>query len=107
MQMLSITGFKKMCEKISPATFIFDTENQPWVSDRHLKMVARYSEMICMLNPNRICFKNNHDTLCLNRVKAIRYHDDDESVGETFSIICGNSKTDNVDVSYVIVADKK
>lgn len=107
MQMLSMTGFRKKCEEIAPASFIFDTENQPGGVNKDAKMVTRYSDVVFMLNPNRICFKNEAGTLCFNRVKSIRYHDDPDTVGEVFSIVCGNTQNENTDVSYNIIADAK
>ncbi|MDO5547453.1 MAG: hypothetical protein Q4F79_03105 [Eubacteriales bacterium] len=105
MQVLSMTGFRKICEEIAPASFIYDTENQPGGTNKDAKMVMRYSDVAFMLNPNRICFKNDAGTLCLNRVKSIRCHDNTEMVGQVFSIVCGNAKNTNSDVSYTIIAD--
>lgn len=107
MQMLSMTGFRKVCEEIAPASFIFDTENQPGGANKDAKMIMRYSDVVFMLNPNRICFRNEMGTLCLNRVKSVRYHDASDMVGDVFSIVCGNSQNENADISYTIVADRK
>ena len=105
-QILTINGFKKKCEEIVPASFIYDTENQA-NKDRHIQIIQRYAEVICMMNPNRICFKGESGTLCLSRVKSIRYHDDPENIGEIFSIVCGNSLDVNSDTSFTIIADPK
>lgn len=107
MQMLSVTGFRKICEEIAPVSFIIDTENQPGGANKDVKMVMRYSDVVFMLNPNRICFKNEIGTVCFNRVKSIRYHDDPNTIGEIFSIVCGNAHSENEDISYTIVVDKK
>lgn len=107
MQKLSMTGFRKMCEKIAPVSFIFDTENQPDGIHKDAKLVMRYSDVIFMMNPNRICFKNEMGTLCFNRVKSIRYHDDKDMVGEVFSIVCGSTDGKTADISYTIIADRK
>lgn len=107
MQVLSMTGFRKLCEQIAPVSFIYDTENQPGGMTKDVKMTMRYSEVAFMLNPNRICFKNEGGVFCLNRVKLIRCHDSTEMVGRIFSIVCGNAKNTNADVSYTIIADKK
>lgn len=106
MQILSMTSFRKLCEKISPVIFIFDTENQLEHNNINVKMVMRYSDVICMMNPNRICFKNDAGTLCFNRVKSIKYHDEQEVVGEIFNIVCGSSNNDKEDEIYTIIADK-
>ena len=107
MQTLSMINFKKICRDIAPAIFVFDTENQSGGIGSDMKIVSTYSDVIFMLNPNRICFRNECGTLCLNRVKAIKYHDEWQSVGKVFSIICGNSHNNETDVTYTIVADEK
>lgn len=106
MQILSITGFRKKCEEIVPASFIYDTGNQANKS-ANMQIIQRYAEVICMVNPDRICFKGESGTLCLSRVKSIRYHDDPENIGDIFSIVCGNALDVNSDVSFVIIADAK
>lgn len=107
MKTLSVTGFRKVCQEISPASFIFDTENQVGYLDTDVKIVSKYSDVIFMLNPNRICFKNENGTVCFNRVKYVRYYDDKRDMGNIFSIVCGNAKDENADVSYTIIADEK
>ncbi len=106
MQILSITGFKKKCAEIVPASFIYDAGNQA-NKDANIQIMQRYAEVICMMNPNRICFKGENGTLCLSRVKSIRYHDDPENIGEIFSIVCGNSLDISADISFTIVVDPK
>lgn len=107
MKNLTLTGFKNLCKKITPTSFIYDTENQPRGIKENVKMTARYSDVIFMLNPNRICFKGETGTLCFDRVKLIRHYDDAQTVGEVFSIVCGNTQNTNADVSYTIIADAK
>lgn len=106
MQILSITGFRKKCEEIVPASFVYDTGNQA-NKPANMQIIQRYAEVICMMNPNRICFKGENGTLCLSKVKSIRYHDDPDNIGEIFSIVCGNSLDVNADVSFTIIADPK
>lgn len=105
MRMLSITDFKKMCESIAPTSYVFDTENQPNGMSERAKFTQRYSDVVFMLAPNRICFKNNTGTLCFNGVKSIWYHDDERHVGEIFNITCGVLDNDSADISYTIIAD--
>lgn len=107
MKTLTMTDFRKLCQQISPATFIFDTGNQSGNADANVKMVSRYSDVVFMLNPNRICLKNECGTLCFDRVKSVRYFDDKPTVGAIFDIICGDSSGDSSYVSYTIVADSK
>ncbi len=105
MEVLSMLKFKEMCEKISPATFIFDTENQPNGMNSDWKFVGRFSSIIFTLNPNRICLKNENCSLCLNRVKSIRFHNEMDAVGHIFSIICGNMHDNEQDITCTIIAE--
>lgn len=102
---LSMTEFKKMCTDANQSIFIFDTTNQPGGWFRKVKVVERYTSVAFMLSPNRICFKNNTGTMCLNNVKSIRYHNDPTNIGEVFSIVC-EGKTEDEDEMYVFLLDK-
>ena len=102
-----MTDFREFCEEIKPSTFVFDTDNQPNGVDNDIKVATRYSDVVFMLNPNRICFKNDNGTLCLNRVKLIKYNDDLKGIGKVFSIVCGNRYNKDEDTSYTIIADKE
>lgn len=106
MELLTMCEFKNYCKEIVPASFVFDTENQINGLNEDIKMKGMYSDVIIMLNPNRICFKNESGVMCFNRVKMIRHHNSNEMVGEVFSIVCGNSNDTNQDKSYIIIVDK-
>lgn len=105
MKMLSMMDFKKMCESIAPASFVFNTENQPNGMSEKAKFVQRYTDVIFMLAPDRICFKNDIETLCFSGIKSIRYNDDEKHVGEIFNITCGILDDNSADISYTIIAD--
>ena len=105
MRKISVTEFKKISDEITFAIFIFDSENQP-TNDGIVKIVERYDEMVTMLNPNRICFKNKTGVLCLNQVKYILHHNDTDRYGHVFSIVCGNLNDDDNNKTYVIMVDE-
>lgn len=105
MKKLSVIEFQRVCQQIAPATFIFDTENQS--GNANVKMVSRYSDVVFMLNPNRICLKNECGTLCFDRVNVVRYFDDKPTVGAIFDIVCGDSDDSSSHTSYTIVVDSK
>lgn len=106
MKVLTITEFQKYCKKVAPVSFIYDTNNQINGVRENLKMVSKYSDIIFLLNPNRICLKNDCGTLCFDRVKLIRFYDEEQMVGKVFSIICGNKNNSDFDISYTILMDK-
>ena len=98
MQRLTMTEFKKICSKICALVFVYDTDNQK-ETYRNLKIVNKFTEVIIMLNPNRICFRNPGGTMCINNVLYVDRHDP-KSVGEVFDIVCS-------DAVYTIIADRK
>lgn len=97
-QRLTMTEFKKICSKICALVFVYDTDNQK-ETYRNLKIVNKFTEVIIMLNPNRICFRNPGGTMCINNVLYVDRHDP-KSVGEVFDIVCS-------DAVYTIIADRK
>lgn len=106
MKILSIREFQKFCTMAYPAVFCYDASNQRNGDCMDIKFISKYSEVITMMNPNRICFRNECGTLCLNRVKSIRYHDE-QQIGDVFSIVCGDKNEDSHDTCCTIVVDKK
>ncbi len=97
--------FKKMCTDADQSTFIFDTTNQPGGWFKRVKVVERYTSVAFMLSPNIICFKNDTGTMCLNRVKFIRYHNDPTNIGKVFTIVC-EGRSQGEEEMYVFLLDK-
>lgn len=106
MRELSITQFRSLCEKTNTTEYIFDTKNQNGGENEDVKQSVRYSEMVVMLSPGRICFKNPNGILCFDRVKSIIYNEDLTSTCSSFNIICGNIKNSEEDSSYIMLAQK-
>lgn len=104
MSNLSVREFKEVCDTLSAKQFIFSSENQPWNRVEHtIKAKLTFTIMLIALNPNSICFKNNDNTLYLERVKGVVMSDEKSVLGEVFTIICGDSVNDLNDVSYTII----
>lgn len=106
MEVLSITGFKKLCESIPSAIYIYDTDNQPRKLTRFSKTTTKYDTIIFMLSPDRVCLKNDLGSLSMDHIKCIRRHGLTNRVGEVFSIVCGDRENKDRDETYVIVVDK-
>lgn len=103
MKVLSVTGFKNFYNNNTPAIFIFDTENQPNGDLEDVKTVQRYTNMACMLNPNRIMFANEQGNIVLNGVKCVRIYEG--SMGYLVSIVVGNKNDSDNDMSYTFIMD--
>lgn len=107
MRTLSVFDFKKLCDELPSSRYLYDTENQPSGFWDDCQFSETYSDVICMLNPDRICFKNENGTLCLNRVKLIQYEDFGQNNG-ALNIICGDPNNDKnlEDNTYVVIFEK-
>ena len=105
MKILSIREFQKFCTMADAAVFCYDASNQKNGDCMDIKFISKYSEVITMMNPNRICFRNECGALCLNRVKSIRYHDEHQ-IGDVFSIVCGDKNEDSHDICCTILVEK-
>lgn len=106
MKTLTVMEFQKYCNEVAPVSFIFDTNNQINGTCSNPKIISRYSDIIFLLNPNRICLKNDCGTITFDRVKSIRFYDEEQMVGKVFGIICGDRKNSDADISYTILMDK-
>ena len=102
-----MSAFRKMCDEIAPVSYIFDTDNNASLfRTNNAKITVRYSDVSFMFSPNRICFTNEKNVLCINRVKTIYYQDYIEGVSRVFEIVCKNPDDENQDIIYTIIADK-
>lgn len=96
--------FKRMCEKLAPMTFVFDSQNQKQLS--RVFISEQYTDINFMFNPNCISFKNEHGILCFDGVKQITYRDDLKHTSKVFGIVCGNLKDSDSDETYIILGNK-
>lgn len=102
---LSMTEFKNVCEQLSFNDYVFVSENQEWSKISHsAKVKLCFTNMITMLNPNTIWFKDSDSFLQLGMVKKINMTEEDTILGTIFTIICGNPKDKLNDISYTIIA---
>ena len=102
MRILSVSEFSKYCSDVSPACYIYATDNQDDKYSHTMRMTLRFPKVIINLKPDRICFVNELDKLSFESVKEIHMFDDKPSIGTVFNIVCmecGN------DVAYTFIAD--
>ncbi len=105
MKKLSLSEFKGYYGAHSFDKIIFTSANQSWNSiDSTSSVELVFKKMIVTFNPNIIYLKGGENTLRLNRVKAIRLHDDDCLLGKVFTVVCGDSKNNFNDKEYTLIA---
>lgn len=103
MRVLSVSEFSQYCAAKRPDCYIYATDNQgARVPLPSVKATLRFKEVIISLKPDRICFFNELDKLCFERVKEVQMFDDKPSIGTVFNIVCAERGTD---VAYTFIAD--
>lgn len=104
MRTLSMTQFKKYCEEHTEVIFIYDSRNNASLSGASHSYAANvhsifytghYNRAIIMLNPNRICFQNEHTAITFNNVeKIIITKAFPQDCYDTVYILCKGDKLD-------------
>lgn len=108
---LSMTNFKNYCTEHAEAVFTYDSRNNvslcgassAYAAARYSVFYAgQYDRAVIMLNPNRICFRNEHAAVTFNDVEEIiltRAYPQD--FYDTIYIFCKGDAT-----RYTIIVDK-
>ena len=79
MRNLTMTDFTMMCEQNPSAVYVYDTYIEEKGEDELKRIHDEFNQVITMLNPNRICFRDGEDhVLCLNNVRKIQLDVDEE-----------------------------
>ena len=108
MKVVSLGDFVRQCRKCTPVVFEFDSGEQlSPENDSPARVVSRYSGISYMLNPNRLCLKNESGSICFNCVEEIRYEESDTDAGCILSIVCSSYNNIGKTISYTVLADKK
>lgn len=110
MEILSLTQLKNYCEKHTDIHYIYDTRNSLVKSGASTQFISKhgtvsfsgyYSSVIVLMNPNRICLKNPHNTVVFNNIEQITIdHDYIQGISDVISITCKND-----DTRHIIIAD--
>lgn len=104
MKKFTLLEFQNYCYEQGFKEYSFITDTQKWDSVFNpLRINIRCEKVSVCLHPNMICF--SHGGRCLfhlNSVKYIKLLED--RGGKTFEIVCGDSRTNDRDISYNIVA---
>lgn len=106
MKELKLTEFRQICDNLSPAKYIYDTDNQIGCKASDLKMILFFNKVVVSLAPNCICFQGEGGNLRLDRVKSIRLYDDTGIPDLIFAIECGNLEDDKDNKTCVITMKK-
>lgn len=103
MKNLTMIEFINLCKSIKNAEYIYNTNNQNNNYYTDIKAIIKYTTVVSMLNPNKICFINSYGTMCLSRIINIKYKYN-PAIGYIFNITCGDSNSSS---TYTILVDEK
>lgn len=96
MKKLSVSEFADFCKEKNPSCYILSSVNQEQLQHSGIYAVFRFHKIIINLNPDRICFVNEHDKLNIEHVKSVKIYDDKPCVGTVFKIYCDNAGAQSV-----------
>ena len=105
MEKLSLFDFQKLCRKLSPLVYTFDSENSDMVYSSQLKLSGSFSDAIFLFNPNCVCFRNETDQISFDGVQFVYHQFDIPEVGHIFRIVCGGGKPTKQ--TYTVIAYQK
>ena len=100
MQKLNAMEFAELCHSGAPAVYIYDTENNPVPYVFSLHAVMRFSDVRCVLSPDRLIFSGSGSRLCINDVQMIALDKKRPCIGRVARIYTGSGPV------YTILIDE-
>ncbi len=101
MKVLSVSEFIEWQREHSPQEFIFDSDNNSWLSPYGIHVVLRFQSVAFSSTMRRVLFRNTRDSLCIEQIKEVHMFDEIDCVGTVFDLICESRERDGPrDVSF-------
>ena len=88
MRIMTVTEFCDWTDQNKPECFLFSTENNRHFKPYGVQIRERFSSLTRSASSDRLCFRNQSGTLCLEHVKEVRMYDDRDSIGIVFDVVC-------------------
>lgn len=105
MKTLSVREAQAFFSSLGSDCYVFSTKNQEkYTYPSCVDVCVRYKEMLVSWLTNRVCFKNENDTLCLTGVKCVKI-DDDPCIGLPFYIVCNSKDNEAKENVFAFIAD--
>lgn len=103
---MTVGEFQRYASSHKPSKISFWTENQPWYSITDPKKAKMsFTTMLICENPNMLCLKCvGGNELCFDQIKYIQVEEDKSLLGTIITVFCGPFKSDDADISYVLIA---
>lgn len=105
MNKLSVWEFEQLCTSRTHLMYTFESSMQPSKSTLpffNYRFIGL--EVVCILHPNIICFKNGNQFVRFGNVKSVEIISDDSDNGLVFDIICGNNTQNSEQSKYRLTA---
>lgn len=104
MNILSITEFKNLCDKLSPREIIVSSDNQNMdLVEYGINYSLTFSTINVLLNPSLIYLKNKNDSyIQFGRIKHIKQYKN-SLLGNVFDIVCTGFLDTNNESSHTVI----
>ena len=92
MKVLSVSEFREWQLEHCPREFIFDSDNNSWLSPFGIHVVLRFTSVVFGSTLCRLLFRNAQDSLCIEQIKEVHMFDEIDCVGTVFDLICDSGE---------------
>lgn len=107
MKKITLFDFRKLCAENRIVKFTFSTLDQKQDSIFHTIVTRHwYNKMFVQQNPNQVCFMSDNGETRFERIKYVVVYTNKDSNTLKFSFVCGNQKTDESDIEYILYGEK-
>lgn len=104
---LTVSDFKKYCEKEQFTRIIYHSENQGWYQCADpCKVKMAFPAMEIYENPNILCLKSGKNVLYLDRIQCVKVDTESSVLGTIVTVLCGDFGAKHYDWAYTLVFQK-
>ena len=104
---LTVSEFRKYCEKERFACIIYHSENQEWYQCADpCKVKMAFPVMEIYENPNILYLKSGKNVLFLDRIQCVKVDTDSRVLGTIVAVLCGDIWAKHYDRAYTLVFQK-
>lgn len=109
MKKFMLKDFRNFCStKLIGYTFLFSQDNQAWETiENTMRLELCFDQVVTIMNPNMILFKNKFDSVRFDRVKYVIINSVEEMGDFVINIVCGGNIKNPGNRCYTMVASKK
>lgn len=104
---LTVSEFKKYCEKERFTRIIYHSENQEWYQYADpCKVKMAFPVMEIYENPNILYLKSGKNVLFLDRIQCVKVDTESSVLGTIVAVLCGDFGAKHYDRAYTLIFQK-